>query len=161
MRLGVGPDDARRSAIGEIPSFRRGLRYRGPNSDAPSRSTWSVASEGHFRSTLVVRIIIRDASTTRTDADRADANEVIAETAGDLGDVPVEQTVVEDDDLVSTIVSRSGDHDLTVIGASREGLLEQLVFGTTPEEVGRQANSTTIMAKRDRGLTSQLRRWLR
>ena len=42
-------------------------------------------------------------------------------------------------------------------GATREGLLERLVFGSIPESVGRGAESTVTMAKRNLGITSRLR----
>lgn len=51
--------------------------------------------------------------------------------------------------------------DITFIGAAGEGLLKQLVFGAIPEAVGRRAESTVIMAKRDLGITSWVTRWFR
>jgi nucleotide-binding universal stress UspA family protein len=47
--------------------------------------------------------------------------------------VTVERTLDESDDVAGTIVDRSADHDLTVVGAMHEGLLQQLVFGATSE----------------------------
>jgi hypothetical protein len=41
----------------------------------------------------------------------------------------------------------------------RGGLLQQLVFGTITETVGREAAGAVIMAKQHRGLTSRFR-WL-
>jgi len=72
-------------------------------------------------------------------------------------EVDVETTVVEHGDVVEAIVEASADADLTIVGATQEGLLEQLVFGTIPEAVGRRAESTVIMAKRNLGVTSRLR----
>nr|WP_276276966.1 hypothetical protein [Halomicroarcula sp. SYNS111] len=57
-----------------------------------------------------------------------------------------------------TRVEASADHDLTIIGATREGLLQQIVFGTIPDTVGRNAEGTVIMAKRNLGITSSIRR---
>ena len=59
------------------------------------------------------------------------------------------------------IVATSDDHDLTVIGATREGLLQQLLFGAVPEGVGERVAGTVIMAKRDLAIRSRLRRWFR
>jgi len=76
-------------------------------------------------------------------------------------DVAVTTQTIEGDDVTTAIVERADDFDLTIIGASREGLLQQLVLGSIPEEVGRQVNGTVIMAKRYVGITSRVTRWLR
>jgi nucleotide-binding universal stress UspA family protein len=72
-------------------------------------------------------------------------------------EVDVETTVVESDDVVEAIVEASAGVDLTIVGAAQEGILERLVFGTIPEAVGRRAESTVIMAKRNLGMASRLR----
>lgn len=72
----------------------------------------------------------------------------------------VSTTVLEGDDIVDTIVSHTSKHDLTIIGATREGLLQQFVFGVIPEQIGWRSKSTTIMAKQHQGLKSYLQRWL-
>ncbi|QDX40783.1 amino acid permease [Salarchaeum sp. JOR-1] len=84
---------------------------------------------------------------------------VLANVQAALGDVDVTVTEVEADDVADAIVEESANHDLTLIGATREGMLQQLVFGAIPEEVGRRAESTVIMAKRNIGITSRIRRW--
>lgn len=63
--------------------------------------------------------------------------------------------------LVDAVGERTADHDLTVVGATREGLLQQFVFGAVPEAVGERAANTVIMTKRPQGLTSWFRRWFR
>ncbi|MFW6385228.1 MAG: amino acid permease [Halodesulfurarchaeum sp.] len=73
----------------------------------------------------------------------------------------VTQSVTEGRDVAETIAEMTAEYDITVIGATREGMFQQLLFGTIPEEVGRRAQSTVIMAKRSLGLTSRLRRWFR
>ena len=70
----------------------------------------------------------------------------------------VSTTILEGDDIVDTLVSTSEDYDVTVIGATREGLLQQFVLGAIPEEFARRANVTTIMTKRNMGVTSRLKR---
>ncbi|MFB6108368.1 MAG: amino acid permease [Haloplanus sp.] len=95
------------------------------------------------------------------EGDSETTERILDSTASVLEDVDAETLAVESDDVVGEIVERSADHDVTVIGASREGLLQQLVFGAIPEEVGRRAKNTVIMAKRDLGITSQVTRWFR
>jgi amino acid transporter len=96
------------------------------------------------------------------DAQREEDEAMLAEVeeiVGDSGRVSTE--LLESDDVVDAIVTASQDHDLTVIGATREGLLQQLVFGAVPEEVGRRAEGLVIMAKKNLGVRSRLRHWLR
>jgi len=86
--------------------------------------------------------------------------ELLDDVRAALGDVPVEVKTVTGDDVTDAIVEVANDHDLTLLGATREGLLQQLVFGAIPEEVGRRAESTVIMAKKNLDITSRLWRLL-
>ena len=79
-------------------------------------------------------------------------------TAEILDDVSYETILVEGEDVADAIVAASADHDMTIIGATREGLLQQLVFGAIPETVGREASGTVIMAKKHLAITSRIRR---
>lgn len=92
------------------------------------------------------------------DRERERARASLDETIDVLDDVASDTQIVESVDVASAIVEASADHDLTIIGATREGVLQQLVFGNIPEQVGREAAGTVIMAKRDLGITSRLRR---
>ena len=68
----------------------------------------------------------------------------------------VETTLLEGDDVVATLVEASADHDLTIIGATREGVLQRFLFGAIPEAVGERAPNTVIMTKRDLDVRSRL-----
>ncbi|MFB6142977.1 MAG: amino acid permease, partial [Halorientalis sp.] len=93
--------------------------------------------------------------------DEDDARSILDSTVADLEGFDTTTTITEAPDIADAIVEESADHELTVIGASREGLLQQVVFGAIPEAVGQRAKSTVIMAKRDLGITSRLTRWFR
>jgi amino acid transporter len=96
-----------------------------------------------------------------TESERRTAEEQLAHTGEVLADVDgVDQRLLDGASVVETIVEASGDYDLTIIGATREGLLQQLVFGSVPEAVGRRADSTVIMTKRQLAVTSTVRRLL-
>jgi len=96
-----------------------------------------------------------------TAAERETAAERLVAMARDLGEgVATETSVVEGDDVVDAIVALGADHDITLLGASQEGLLDQLLFGAIPEQVSERVPGTVIMAKRHLGLTTQLRWWL-
>ncbi|MCO8268240.1 universal stress protein [Haloferax sp. AB510] len=96
------------------------------------------------------------------ESDREDARRRVNSTAAAVGDdVRVTTSVREGEDVAAAIVAATEEFDLTVIGATREGLLQQLVFGAVPETVGRDAASTVIMAKRDLGVISWATRWFK
>jgi nucleotide-binding universal stress UspA family protein len=69
-----------------------------------------------------------------------------------------EVKVVSADDVVEGIVEEAANHDLVIIGATDEGLFEQVLFGTIPERVTLRAPVTVMMVKRYRG---PVRSWLR
>jgi nucleotide-binding universal stress UspA family protein len=104
-----------------------------------------------------IRIVPPDA----TEGERADAQAVLDTALEALATDAVETTLIEHEDVIEVIIDRSDRYDLTAIGATREGTFQQLAFRTILEEVGRRTASTVIMAKRDLGITSRLRRWLR
>ncbi|MFC7046435.1 amino acid permease [Halobacteriaceae archaeon GCM10025711] len=93
-----------------------------------------------------------------TDKQREAASASVEDVAASLDDVSCDTRLVESTDVVDGIVEVSSEHDLTIIGATREGLFQQLVFGSIPEAVGQRAEGTVIMAKRNLGITSSLRR---
>ncbi len=106
----------------------------------------------------VVYVVSPDADET----ERENARELLASTTNVLeGYDRVETRILEGRDVADRIVEESDEYDHTIIGATREGLLQQVVFGGIPEEVGRRAEHTVIMAKRYQGITSRLTRWFR
>jgi len=78
-----------------------------------------------------------------------------------LGDVEREIVLLDGEDVADAIVEETGRHDLTVMGATREGLLQQLILGAVPESVAARARSPLIMVKRYTGVVSRLKRWFR
>ncbi|WP_231186728.1 amino acid permease [Haladaptatus sp. DYF46] len=93
-------------------------------------------------------------------ADDQEARKMLAESEDQFREhAQVSTTVLTGDDIVDTIVSRTNEHDLTIVGATREGLLQQFVFGAIPEQIGWRSKSTTIMAKQHQSITSYLQQW--
>lgn len=92
--------------------------------------------------------------------DRERAERLVASVAEPFEGLDVTTRVAEGD-VVDVVLDATADHDLTIIGATQEGLLQELVFGAIPVEVGQNAGGTVIMTKRYLGITSRLRRWLR
>ncbi|MDY7081957.1 MAG: universal stress protein, partial [Halobacteria archaeon] len=97
-----------------------------------------------------------------SESERKDAEKKLKSTEEVLeGYDRVSTRLIEGTDVVDTIVDESEGYDITIIGATREGMLQQLVFGVIPEQVGKRARNTVIMAKRYTGIKTWLNRWLR
>jgi len=148
----VGPD-ADSESIGGVDSILVPIAG-GPHAEFATEIARAIASCNDAR---VEVVYVRS-----DDSDGGDAAQSLLDSAvAELGDVETSTAVVDGTDIADAIVERSADHDLTVVGASREGLLQQVVFGAIPEQVGQRAQSTVIMAKRDLGIASRVTRWFR
>ncbi|MFC7165417.1 amino acid permease [Halospeciosus flavus] len=128
----------------------------GPHAEFAAEVSSAIAhSEG--ATVRVVHVVDPDASET----ERRDAQDRIDDTVAALSDVEYETELLEGEDVVDTIVTETAETDLTLVGATREGILQQLVLGAVPEAVGKRAKGAVIMTKRNLGITSRLRQWLR
>jgi uncharacterized hydrophobic protein (TIGR00271 family) len=74
-----------------------------------------------------------------------------------LGEVATESRVVRADSVVEGIAEAGTDCDLVFVGSSEESLIDQLLFGTVPEQVARACPTPVVMVKHYRGLS---RFWL-
>jgi len=129
----------------------------GPHAELAAEVAGAVA-RAQGATARVVHVIDPDA----TGEQRAAGREWLERAEAQIGpDVDVETELLEGTEVVDLLVDEADAHDLTVIGAAREGLLQQVVFGAIPEEVGRQAESTVIMSKRHLNITSAFRQWFR
>jgi uncharacterized hydrophobic protein (TIGR00271 family) len=72
-------------------------------------------------------------------------------------DLPLESIVVQSPSIVDGIIQAGTDSDLVFIGASEESLIDQVIFGTLPEQLARSCPTPVVMVKRYRGLS---RFWL-
>ncbi|WP_290817161.1 universal stress protein, partial [Halovivax sp.] len=92
---------------------------------------------------------------------REEARALLAERAdGFEGVRSVERDLVEADGVAGTITDRTTEHDVTVLGVSRGGLLQRALLGSISDGVGRHAAGTVILAKRHDPVPSRLRRLL-
>ena len=117
----------------------------------------SAIADGDRSRVDIVHVVEPGAS----EGQREKARELLESTKEQVsgaGEVTTE--ILEGDDIVDTVVEKSEGYDVTLIGATREGLLNQFVLGSVPEQIGWNAKSTVIMAKRNLGLTSIVERWL-
>ena len=102
--------------------------------------------------------LLRVVDSDPSDRERRNAQGIVDAATNALTDIEKEGTVIENDDIADGIIERSKDHDLTILGATREGPLQQLVFGSIPERIGERAQSTIILTRRNLGITSRLKR---
>ncbi|WP_255170313.1 universal stress protein [Natrononativus amylolyticus] len=102
--------------------------------------------------------------TVVSDADEetiADARTLLTETSTALGAVSsVTETVLEGS-VVETVLERTADHDVTILGAAESGLIRRALVGDVPEAIARDASGAVLMAKRHQPTTSRLWRLLR
>ncbi|GGL22857.1 amino acid transporter [Halarchaeum grantii] len=103
----------------------------------------------------VVHVVEADAD----EATRREGEERLASARETLDDdVTVETTLLEGADVADTIVDATSEADLTVLGATREGTVEQFLFGSIPESVAKRSESPVIVTKRSEGVRGRLRR---
>ncbi len=128
----------------------------GPHAELAAETAGAVArAEG--ATVRVVHVVDPDAG----EEDRETARGWLERAEDGIGEgIGTSIDLLEGRDVADTIVAEADDHDLTVIGAAREGLLQQVVFGAIPEEVGQRADATVIMTKRRGDITSRLREWV-
>ena len=127
----------------------------GPHAEFAAKIAAAIADKDYAHIDLV-HVVDPDADR----GEREHAEEILRETK-EMLDTPheVSTQVLEGEDVVDRIVEESDGYDVTLVGATREGLLKQFVFGSVPEQIGWNAKSTVIMVKRNLGITSALRRW--
>ncbi|MFB6132205.1 MAG: universal stress protein, partial [Halanaeroarchaeum sp.] len=129
----------------------------GPHAEFAAEVARAIASDTDA-TIHVVNVVAPGA----TDEEREEAEEKLDHIGSILADrVSFDQSIIEAPDVVDAVVERTDENDLTLIGATREGLFQQLLVGAIPEQIGERSNNTVIMAKRHRGITSRMKRWFR
>jgi uncharacterized hydrophobic protein (TIGR00271 family) len=87
------------------------------------------------------------------------AKQMLREAAGKYAEHPrLELGVVAAASPIDGILQAAADHDLVMIGASREGVIDRVLFGDIPERVASQSSAPVIVVKRRVGLATG---WLR
>lgn len=83
-----------------------------------------------------------------TSGERGAARTAVEGIGADLADVSVEGDVREAADVAAAIVETAADHDLVIMGATRERRLRRHVIGSVAETVGQRAPPPIVVAKR-------------
>ena len=63
-------------------------------------------------------------------------------------DVSVESTTLQGDHVAGAITDETADHDLTILGATRDPFLKRKLAGSVAEGVGRAAASSVILTRK-------------
>ncbi|MDX1748547.1 MAG: universal stress protein, partial [Halobacteriales archaeon] len=119
-----------------------------PTAGGPHAELAAATAQAIARATDAVLQLVYVIPEDPTPADRQRAENLIAEAMADLQPSRVETKIIESDDVVEGIVEESRNHDITIIGATRTGLLKRILFGAIPEAVGQRVGTTVIMTKR-------------
>lgn len=115
----------------------------GPHVD-PATDLAGAVARANEATVTVISLVDPDAET----ADREEARGHVESATEDLSDVAVDGGVRETRDVGDAIVEAAGEHDLVILGATRERSLRRRVVGSVAESVGRRAESPIVIAKR-------------
>ena len=115
----MGPD-------GEHPPPHGG----GPDAQLTARTAAALTRAGGGRGT---RVTVIDPGAMPDD--RRVARQILSEHEEELEGVETEKLLLEGTDVADTLVEASADYDLTVIGATRGGMLQRQLVGDTPHAV--------------------------
>ncbi|MBN1898434.1 MAG: amino acid permease [Spirochaetes bacterium] len=63
-------------------------------------------------------------------------------------------------DIINSILEESRDHDLVVLGCTRQPLLFQFMRHSIPETVAQKCQKPVVMAKASGGIRSWIKRWI-
>lgn len=99
----------------------------------------------HDASVLLLHVVPTDASTTSLDEATALLDEYME--PFDAADVTAESSIVRDDHVAGRITDMTGNHDLTILGATRRSFLKRKLVGSVAEGVGRAATSNVIVTR--------------
>jgi len=75
-------------------------------------------------------------------------------------DVKAWVQILPAEDEYQCILEEAEEHDLVIVHAPSEGLLEQRLFGSIPQKLARECSKTIIMVKRHSAFQSRVRRFL-
>ncbi|MBN2878381.1 MAG: amino acid permease [Clostridia bacterium] len=78
----------------------------------------------------------------------------------EMGNIPMKVKIVESDDIVGEILKESEKNDMLILGAPDEGALKTMLFGRVTERIASECPKTVILAKKDMGVRSWIRRWI-
>ena len=76
----------------------------------------------------------------------------------EMVDVEIERKLIRSSAIVDALIEESGRHSLTFIGASNQGVWEQLRLGSVPEMVSRSSSKSVVIVRKYEGT---IKSWVR
>ncbi len=130
---------------------------RGAHNELARESAASIARQNDA-SVLLLHVLPANSD----DSDRERAWTLLREARSPFdGVAEIDEGVTESDHVAGAITDRTSEYDLTVLGATEEGLLHRKLLGTVSDGVGRHAENTVLIAHRPLSRTSRLARLVR
>jgi nucleotide-binding universal stress UspA family protein len=116
----------------------------GPHVGAAARMARAIALGNDAR--VVVFSVAAD------DEGVADAEAFVSEGEAELGgttdgELRVETATVRADDVTDAVVAEAADHDVTVMGTTRQGAIRRTLVGSVPRRVVERTEGTVILAR--------------
>ncbi|WP_255168821.1 universal stress protein [Natrononativus amylolyticus] len=127
----------------------------GPHDECALEAAASIA-RSHDAGVHLLHVVAE----TNPEYTESEAEVLLGGTRSSLEGVATTTEVATAENVAGAITDRTADHDLTLLGVSRGGLLERRLLGSVSEGVGRHAAGTVILARRYVPTTSRLRRAL-
>jgi nucleotide-binding universal stress UspA family protein len=116
----------------------------GPHVGAAARVATAIAARND--ATVVIVSVAAGGISTEQATGYADAGRTAVDEAGGP-DVPVRTEVVDAGDVTEALVAAATDHDVVVMGATRQGAIRRRLVGSVPRRVVDQTDATLILAR--------------
>ncbi|MBZ0264317.1 amino acid permease [bacterium] len=145
----LAPCDIMMLKIGKSQTFNSCLlpTAGGPNAKLARQIIQSVAE--HMKLQLTAAYVVSD---NPGDEEKIQATERIESTMDEIETtIKTEQMLIESKSVAGGIARASREYDLVVIGAAKEPLFRQMLFGEIPEKVARYSTSSVLVVKKGVG----------
>ncbi len=116
----------------------------GPHVGAAARMARAIALGNEAR-VLVFSVAADDDSVDEADGFVAEGAEAVSAATGD--ELRVETTTVRGEDVTDAVVAEAADHDVTVMGTTRQGAIRRTLVGSVPRRVVERTEGTVILAR--------------
>ncbi|MFB6254930.1 MAG: universal stress protein [Halobacteriaceae archaeon] len=129
----------------------------GPHRLLSAKTAASLARTYDAESTLVSVV---GPATPQSDVDSRKS--VLDDTAATINDIQIETRMLRGENIAETIIAETNNYDLTIIGASGKGRLEEFVFDSITAKIARKGDGSIIITRRPKGVSSleRFRYWV-
>ena len=116
----------------------------GPHVGAAARIARAIALRNDAR-VVVFSVAAGDHGVDEADAFVAEGREALAGTNDD--ELRVETKITRGDDVTDRIVDEAADHDVIVLGTTRQGAIRRTLVGSVPRRVVERTDRTVVLAR--------------